>query len=370
VLALDLGGTQIRAAVIQPDGARLARAAASTPVEDGPGAIVERCLATLRVVVESLSTTQVADLAGIGISAPGPVDPAQGVILDPPNLGAEFHDIPLAASVSQAFALPTFLDRDTNVAALGEHAFGAGRGVDDFVYVTISTGIGGGILAGGRLFHGPDGLAGELGHVPVEVDGPPCGCGGHGHLEAVSSGTALARDARAAAADGSSPYLAARATAGASLEARDVAAGEDAGDPVCGELMTLARRAIATACVGFVSAFNPHRIIIGGSIAEAQGDRLLGLVRTTIRQEAFRSAGSRVDIVAPELGADVSLAGAHPLVMTGLASDDQPITTAASPTARDLATTTSTGTSTTATTQPTSARSAGRPATLQEVHRT
>ena len=144
---------------------------------------------------------------GIGISSPGPVDPRAGAVVEPPNLGPDFRDVPLADDVEAALGLPTFLDRDTNVAALGEAAYGAGRGQYDFIYVTVSTGVGGSIVTDGRLFHGPDGMAGELGHVPVELDGPICGCGGRGHLEAVASGTALARDAREAVMAGTSPFL-------------------------------------------------------------------------------------------------------------------------------------------------------------------
>jgi glucokinase len=316
VLALDLGGTHIRAAVVLPDGSRLARNATVTPCADGPAAIVEACIAALRTARAAAPPDVVEQLVGIGISSPGPVDPFTGTVTEPPNLGPDFHHIPLAADVEAALGLPTFLDRDTNVAALGESTFGAGRGCDDFIYLTVSTGIGGGIVSGGRLFHGPDGLAGELGHVPVMIDGPHCGCGGVGHLEAVASGTALARDARVAVADGDRGTLAARAALiGAdALAALDVAAGEESGDPTCTALMVRARRAIAVACVGFVNTFNPHRIIIGGAIADGQGERLLGPVRETIAAEAFEGAARHVEILAPLLGGDVSLAGAHPLV--------------------------------------------------------
>jgi glucokinase len=242
------------------------------------------------------------------------------MVVEPPNLGPDFRDIPLADEVERALGLPTFLDRDTNVAALGEAAFGAGRGESDFIYVTVSTGVGGAIVTDGRLFHGPDGMAGELGHVPVDLDGPRCGCGGTGHLEAIASGSALAREARAALRRGDSPFLVARAReiGPEELSAKDVAEGEDAGDPTCSALMVRARRALATACVGFVNAFNPHRIIIGGSIAEAQGDRMLGVARDTVAREAFRRLAASVEIVPPELGPDVSLAGAHPLVSARL----------------------------------------------------
>jgi glucokinase len=152
------------------------------------------------------------------------------------------------------------------------------------------------------------------------LDGPRCGCGGIGHLEAVASGTALARDAQAAVDGGDRGTLAARAAiiGTAALSALDVAAGEDAGDPTCTALMTRARRAIAVACVGFVNTFNPHRIIIGGAIADGQGDRLLGPVRETIAAEAFEGLARRVEVLAPLLGADVSLAGAYPLVTVHL----------------------------------------------------
>jgi glucokinase len=265
-----------------------------------------------------------AAIAGIGLSSPGPVDPARGVVLEPPNLGPRFRDIPLAAELATAEDLPAFLDRDTNVAALGERAFGAARDCDDFIYLTISTGVGGAIVSGGRLFHGPDGLAGELGHVPVSLEGPRCGCGGVGHVEAFAAGISLARPADALVAAAASPFLADRARAlrpGEALSARDVAEGSLAGDPACAELMATARRAVAAACVGYVNAFNPHRIVIGGSIAEAEGDRLLEPIRAAIAGEVFEVLAKRVRVVPAALGADVSLAGAQPLVMARLFSE-------------------------------------------------
>ena len=119
------------------------------------------------------------------------------MIVSPPNLGPGCSTTSRSPpELEAALGLPVYLERDTNVAALGEQAFGAARGVDDFLYVTVSTGVGGAIVTDGQLIHGPDGTAGELGHVSIELDGPRCGCGGIGHLEAISSGVALARDAR------------------------------------------------------------------------------------------------------------------------------------------------------------------------------
>jgi glucokinase len=234
-------------------------------------------------------------------------------------MGPDFHDIPIAAELGVRLGLPAFLDRDTNVAALGEMAFGAARDCPDFIYLTVSTGVGGAIVSEGKIFHGPDGTAGELGHTPVAMEGV-CGCGAVGHLEVFVGGAAMARTARQILAEGSSPFLTARAAQKglAAIEARDVAEGEDAGDEACRAIMERGRRAFAVACVGFVDALNPTRIVVGGAIADAQGERLLGPARAEVAATAFRTPRSRVQIIHAELGADVGLAGGHPLVIARL----------------------------------------------------
>lgn len=319
MLALDLGGTQIRTAVVLHDGSRTARTARRTPSAEGPDAVVGACIDALAESRHLVDPTVRDSLIGVGISSPGPINPWTGVVVEPPNLGPGFHDIPLAARLEEALGHPAYLERDTNVAALGEAAFGAARGCRDFLYITVSTGVGGSIVTEGRLFHGPDGTAGELGHTPVATDGPRCGCGGIGHLEAHASGVAIARFAREAVDEGRSPFLADRAAGRTEpLEARDVAEGEEAGDAACHEIMEHARRAFAVACVGWVDSLNPARIVVGGSIAEKQGDRWLGPAREEVAQTAFRTPRARVEIVPAELGADVSLAGVYPLVTARL----------------------------------------------------
>jgi glucokinase len=247
------------------------------------------------------------------------VDPWHGIVIETPNMGPDFRNVHLAEELEKALGLPTFLDRDTNVAALGEMSFGAARGCDDFIYLTVSTGIGGALVFGGRLFHGPDGTAGELGHTPVTLDGV-CTCGATGHLEGVSSGRGMALLAQAAVREGRSPFLAARAAEKSvdKIEGSDVASGEEAGDPTCAAIMERARRAFAIACVGFVDALNPSRIVVGGAIADSQGDRLLGPARAEIAATAFRTPARRVKIVPAQLGGDVGLAGGHPLVIARL----------------------------------------------------
>jgi glucokinase len=252
----------------------------------------------------------------IGISSPGPLDPWAGVVTDAPNLGPEFRGRPLAAEIEASLWLPAFLDRDTNVAALAELTYGAARGVPDFLYLTVSTGFGGSIVTEGRIMHGPDGMAGELGHVQVDLEGPRCGCGGVGHVEAYCSGRAIAREARAAVESSRSPYLQERANVDGigGLGADDVAAGEETGDPTCAQIMEQARTVFAAACVSYVNAFNPTLIVVGGAIAEYQGDRLFRPARQAVAIGTFPVPAARVMIVPAELGGDVSLAGAYPLV--------------------------------------------------------
>ena len=323
VLALDLGGTQIRAAAILAGGERLERRAAVTPVESGEDAIFRACAETLRGVRDALPVKVRDRLVAIGISSMGPVDPWRGLVVDPPNVAA-FCDSPLADEMERRVGLPAYLERDTNVAALAEHWLGAARGCTDFLYVTVSTGLGGAIVRDGCLVLGPDGTAGELGHITLIADGGPrCGCGGMGHLEGIAAGAGLAAQAQEAVAAGESVFLAARVQGdgvqghGAQewpLTARDVAEGELAGDATCIRLMERARRAFAIACVGWVNTFNPDRIVIGGTLAERQGERWLSPARDLVAQTAFRAPASRVRIVPAELGHDVGLVGAWPLV--------------------------------------------------------
>lgn len=316
VLALDLGASRIRVAAIAPDGRLLVRDQGLTPGADGPPAVLEACVDRLRGIVTQLDPASRAGLAGIGISAPGPVDPRTGTLVEPPNIGPGFVDVPFAAPIEEALGLPARLDRDTNVAALAEQAYGVARGVEDFLYITVSTGIGGAIVAGGDLYGGADGVAGEMGHLPVETADIVCLCGTPGHLEGASSGSGIARQAVSAAAAGRAPGLAALAKrlAPVPLEARHVAEAEEAGDPDAAAIMERARAAFAAVVIGLVNVFNPELIVVGGSVALGQGDRWFDPTRRAVARGAFRIPRERVRIVAASLGDDVGLVGAQPLL--------------------------------------------------------
>lgn len=274
----------------------------------------------LAACIEQLRATRAeAEAAGehvevLTISAPGPLDPRSGVLIDPPNMHRSLWDFALGPRLADALQLPALLERDTQVAALGEGMFGNARGLADYVYLTVSTGIGGAVVSAGRLLRGPDGVAGELGHISVDMDGPVCGCGAAGHLEAFTSGTGIAAAARQAQDSGEirdgTPLAGTIAESGVdALSGRDVADAEDEGDPVALAIMERARRAFASAMVAIVDVFNPQRVIVGGGVAAGQGERLLGPAREQVRHQAFRVQARRVEIVPAWLGDDVGLLG-------------------------------------------------------------
>jgi glucokinase len=269
------------------------------------------CAAQLRATLDAArrrAETELPEPSALGISAPGPLDPFKGVLIDPPNLDRSLWGYPLADQLGNAIGQPAVLERDTQVAVLAEGDFGAGRGLTDYVYLTVSTGIGGGVVSGGRLLRGADGLANELGHMTVDLNGPPCGCGAKGHLEAISSGTGIARAAMEAGLG--------------DIDARQVADLEDAGDSAAAQIMERARGAFAAAAVSIVDLYNPQRIIVGGSIATGQGDRLLGPAREEIKAFSFRRQADRVELVLAELGDDIGLIGALSLVALAHLGDD------------------------------------------------
>lgn len=317
VLAVDLGGTQIRAALITPDLAVHERRAVPTRDDEGVEAVVARICDVAAEVRADARAAGLPAPVGVGISAPGPLDPWRGVVVAPPNL-AGWHDVPLGEFVASALGLPTFVERDTNVAVLAEWRHGAARGARTVIYVTVSTGIGGGVIIDGRPLIGPDGTAGEIGHIVVELDGPRCGCGGIGHVEAIASGTALERDARALLDRGGSPRLAELARHGAAVDAALLARAADEGDAPSAALIGRAWVAIGAMCASLVNVLNPDVIVIGGSIAEHRPE-LFDVARLEIERRAFAVPASRARVEPAALEDDVSLIGTLPIVNERLA---------------------------------------------------
>jgi glucokinase len=311
VLAIDLGGTQIRAAHVAPDLNVSLRRACATQGEEGPDAVIGRIRDLARDVLDAIATSGLEPPCGVGISSPGPLDPWQGIVVDPPNLPG-WRDVKLADRIQEDLGLPTFLERDTNVAMMAEWRYGSARNADDAIYITVSTGIGGGIIARGEPLQGSDNTAGEIGHVTVDLDGPICGDGMRGHVEAIGSGTAIAREGRELLERDGSEILASLA-ASRRVDAALVAEAADAGDEECQGIYERAYVAVGALCAGLVMALNPQVIVIGGSIAKHR-PQLLDSARREIDARAYPRPARRVRVVQPRFTDDVSLIGSLPIV--------------------------------------------------------
>lgn len=312
VLAVDLGGTQIRAALITPDREVRHRRAVKTRDEDGVTAVLDRIVEVAAGVRHDARRAGDPDPIGLGISAPGPLDPWRGVVLAAPNLHG-WENVSVVDHVAPRIGLETFLERDTNVAVMAEWRYGAGTGARNVIYITVSTGIGGGIVLDGRPIIGAHGTAGEVGHMTIDLDGPDCGCGGTGHVEAIASGTALAREAKALVAAGRAPILARMASDGRELDAELLAAAADAGDTDADAALERAWEAIGALCASLVNGLDPEVIVLGGSIAQHR-PRLFEVIDAELERRAFSILRHRVRIARAELGGDVSLIGLLPIV--------------------------------------------------------
>ena len=248
-------------------------------------------------------------VCAIGVAAPGPIDARSGVVTAPPNLPG-WENVPLAKLIHEEFGLTAYLENDANAAALGEHRFGSGRGCRHMVYVTASTGIGGGFIFDGRLYTGATGGAAEVGHMTLVPDGPLCGCGNRGCLEALASGSAIAREARRHIERGV-PTLIAELAGGdpGRITAKLVAEAADQGDREANAILDLAMGYLGVGVANLVNLLNPELMVIGGGLAK-MGDRLFDPVRRAIDLRAFPSAAQAVELRPAQLGDDVGLLGA------------------------------------------------------------
>lgn len=302
VIGVDLGGTQLRAALVSAAGEILAHERAPSRVADGPAAVVERIVALLTPLRAALPPG--ANLLGIGLGAPGPLDPDQGVIFAPPNLPGWQH-VPLRGMLSERAGLPVSLGNDADAAALGELRFGGGRGYAHLVYVTVSTGIGGGVIAGGRLLPGRLGAAGELGFMILDAE--------NGTIwEDLASGTALAAAAAAAMPARPESLLHTLATP-ATVSAADVAAAALQGDQLAGELMNREARLLGLGFASILHIFSPEIILVGGSVITAN-PWLLDQARAVARARALADFYREVPIEPATLGDRAGVLGAAALL--------------------------------------------------------
>ncbi len=306
-IGIDLGGTKIASALVDADMITIGRVTVATRPEEGPDAVIGRMLDTVRELCETHGCS-IGEVAAIGIGCPGPLDQQTGVVLDAPNL--MWKNVSVAAPIAQATGLPVYVENDANAAALAENRMGAGRGAQHMMYITVSTGIGSGLILGGKLHVGAAGAAGEFGHVTMLADGPLCGCGNRGCLESLASGTAIARRAREVAVRpaGAGILLAAQGDIDA-IDAELVAEVATAGDATAQAIIRTAFEYLGTAVANVLNLLNLDTVVIGGGVAQV-GDMLFDTVRRMIKLHAMACMSKDVRVVGALLGADAGALGA------------------------------------------------------------
>ncbi len=303
LLGHDIGGTKLAVTVADRNGMILQKVRRPTEAERGPRAVVASLVDMSREAMARAALSP-AELAGVGVSCGGPLDTETGVVYAPPNLPG-WDEVPLRAWLESALSLPVFVENDANASALAEWSFGAGRGCRHMVYLTMSTGIGGGIILDGRLYRGPNDTAGEVGHMTIVENGPVCGCGKRGCLEALCSGPSIARRARekVQAAHGSRMVdLAGSEPACITAETVMDAARQD--DPAAREIVDETARYMAVGLGNIVNILNPEVIVIGTILVKAQ-DLLLEPIRAYLRCETWPRVYDKVRVVPAGLGDEV-----------------------------------------------------------------
>lgn len=315
VIGVDLGGTNIRAAVLQ--GTRvLSDVRLATPQIGGAAAVNATMLAA---VAELLARPAGDGVAAIGLGIPGLVDPARGYCNFSPNLF--WRDEPVAALFHERFGLPVAMDNDVRVATCGELTYGAGQGIADFICIAIGTGIGSGIVLGGRLYRGHAFAGGEIGHMTVEKDGPPCNCGNHGCIEAFAGALAIAAAGRRAVAAGEAPVLASLADGNPDrVNPALIAQAAQAGDAGAAAVFARAGEYLGIGLASLANVLNPSHFIIGGGVANA-GELFLGPARRVLRERAMPVNARTATIVTAALGQDAGLIGAGVIAGLALQSD-------------------------------------------------
>lgn len=308
VLAVDIGGTKIMTSLITSDGRMLATEVSPTLAGQGPEAIIQR----LFVAIDSLlagNNLETSRLHSISMAVAGAIDSARGLVTFSPNLPG-WHDTQLADMISERFGVRTFLVNDASAAALGEHRFGAGKGVSDLILLTLGTGIGGGIIIDGELYLGACGSAAEIGHMVIDVNGPDCACGNKGCLEALASGTAIAREAINRIGDGESSSLVTTAQGDIkSINAEQVSLAARAGDALALDIFSRASFYLGVGMASLVNIFNPEMIVLGGGMVELK-ELLIGPATEVMKGKAFQISAQAVRVVTARLGEEAGVYGA------------------------------------------------------------
>jgi len=307
VLAFDLGGTKFAFGVVAENGEVLGSDKIETLAKQGPDQAIQRVNLAAQSLLQKLNIKP-AELIGIGIASPGPLDIAKGCVDGSPNLPG-WSGYSIEQGLSSFFNLPARIDNDANAAALGEYKFGAGKDKKNMVYITVSTGIGGGVIVDGRLMRGANGNAAELGHLTLNINGPACPCGANGCFEMYASGTAIARRTREAIQAGAQSQIIDLAGRAEAITTHHILTALQKNDALAQKIWNETTEYLGRGLAVVINTFNPELIVVGGGVTAA-GDLLFTPVREKALRYAFPRLAAVCSIVPAGLGSNVGVVGA------------------------------------------------------------
>ncbi|MCM1339384.1 MAG: ROK family protein [Muribaculaceae bacterium] len=310
-IGIDVGGTNVKIALVDENGKIIYSNSVPTYAKMGYEYTVNNIKQAIRDLMKETNTDSTS-IDAIGFDFPGQVDYKTGVVKLAPNIPG-WVNVPIAQMIEDEFHIPTKIDNDVRCAALGELKFGAGRGCENFICMTVGTGIGSGLVINGKLVRGAANAAGELGHIKLQTQGGPlCGCGDTGCLEAFASGPAIVAMANDYLKGGKAAKFSEMAGDG-EITPYIVAKAAEAGDPIAKRIFEIIGEYIGLGLTSVINLLNPEKVIIGGGVAES-GDLLLDPIRRTVKARAMSVAGNSVEIVQAELGNSAGVIGASMLV--------------------------------------------------------
>ncbi len=311
-LGVDIGGTKVAAGLVDAQGTILFQTRVPMPAREDAAAGFAAVERAINSVFEKHPQAH-ASLAGIGICAPGPLDPVRGVVLNPPNLPC-WRNFPLAAEVQRVFHVCAKVDNDANAAALAEAVWGAGVGFRNALYATLGTGIGTGIVFDRRIYHGRTGGAAEGGHVSIDYNGPRCGCGKRGCIEALCSGPAIAQRARARLAESNAPSRM-RELAGGNVEkltTENVAEAFQAGDALACEVLEATADLLTVWLGNMIDLLEPDVIVFGGGVAQLMSE-FFPRMQNELPKWSINARCCEIPLLLAKYGSDAGIAGAAAL---------------------------------------------------------
>lgn len=316
VVGLDIGGTKLFAGVIDRNGTILSTAKMKTKAAEGFENSRKRIIEVIHLAIKNANLT-VDNIAAIGVGSPGPLDLTNGIVIETPNL--KWKNAPLRAAIEQAFEKPVKIDNDVNVGTLGEYKFGAGREAQHIIGLFVGTGLGGGVIIDGKLLHGFNQNAGELGHVIINPRGPRCGCGVKGHLEAYVSKSGIERHIRKSIKAGKKTSLSKMLNNNNQpLKSSLLAKAYKEGDKLVRVVVNRSAKYLGWAIANYLNIFNPEIIILGGGVVEAFGETYVSRVIKHVKNHVFPVALRNVKIVEAQLGDNAGILGASVLAFEAL----------------------------------------------------